>query len=183
MVHFKVEFAHLLYLVLHYLCFCDITFTLGFSYSTLKTKGGGDIMETSFYIIKPHGLMFRDKIRAMIEAGGLIITESKRLVLPDWALKIIYSDLPEKYRDAVFQSYKGAFVEVGLVIGEDAIDKLLRIAGTELDPVDCAHGTIRSTFGGREPFIIDGVRCYANIIHRSRNKMEAEKDIEIFHAL
>ena len=119
----------------------------------------------------------------MIEAGGLIIVENKNLILPNWALNIIYSDLPERYKDAVFKLFKNAFVEVGLVIGEDAINKLFKITGTELDPVDCAPGSIRSRFGGREPFIIDGVRCYTNIIHRSRNKMEAEKDIEVFFTL
>ena len=140
-------------------------------------------METSFYIIKPHGLMIRDKITTMIEAGGLIITENKNLILPDWALKIIYSDLPEKYMSAVFQPFKNTLIEVGLVIGEDAINRLLQITGTELDPVDCAYETIRFKFGGRKPLMIDGVKYYTNIIHRSRNKMEAEKDIEVFRTL
>ena len=47
-------------------------------------------METSFFIIKPHGLIIRDMVITMIKTGGLIITESKNLILPDWALKIIY---------------------------------------------------------------------------------------------
>ena len=140
-------------------------------------------METSFYIIKPHGLMIRKKVVAMIKAGGLTIIEKKSLILPDWALKIIYSDLPEKYSDVVFQPFKNACSEVGLVVGEDAINKLLKITGTELDPTDCAYGTIRHEFGGREPFMIDGVRCYTNIIHRSRDKIEAKKDIDVFRAL
>lgn len=140
-------------------------------------------METSFYIIKPHGLVFRKEVRAIIEASGLIIAESKNLILPAWALKIIYSDLSEKYGDAVFQPLNGAFVEAGLVTGEDAINRLLQITGTELDPVDCAPSSIRSRFGGRKPLMIDGVRYYINIIHRSRNKIEAEKDIGVFHTL
>jgi nucleoside diphosphate kinase len=140
-------------------------------------------METSFYIIKPHGLVFREQVRGMIEAGGLIIAENRNLILPSWALMIIYSDLPEKYRAAVFKQFASTSVEAGLVIGKDAIKILLQITGTELDPVDCARGTIRSTFGGQEPLIIDGVRCYTNIIHRSRNKIEAEKDIGVFRTL
>ena len=140
-------------------------------------------METSFYIIKPHGLMIRDEVIAMIEANGLVIPENKKLILPVWTLKIIYSDLLEKYMRVVFQPFENSLVEVGLVIGENAIDRLLQITGTELDPVDCANGTIRSKFGGREPLMIDGVRYYTNIIHRSRNKMEAEKDINVFRIL
>ncbi len=140
-------------------------------------------METSFYIIKPHGLMFRKEVRAIIEASGLIIAESKNLILPDWALKIIYSDLSEKYRDVVFQPLTGAFVEAGLVTGEDAVDRLLQITGTKLDPVDCAPNSIRFRFGRQKPLMINGVRYYINIIHRSRNKIEAKKDIEVFHTL
>ncbi|MFA6273027.1 MAG: nucleoside-diphosphate kinase [Candidatus Paceibacterota bacterium] len=140
-------------------------------------------METSFYIIKPHGLAFREEVRAMIEGVGLTITESKELVVHSWALEIIYSDLPEKYRDAVFLQFKGKSVEVGLVMGENAIDKLLQITGTELDPVDCALSSIRFKFGGHKPLIINGVRCYKNIIHRSQNKTEAENGIKVFRML
>lgn len=140
-------------------------------------------METSFYIIKPHGLLFREEVRAMIEGVGLIITESKKLVMHRWALEIIYSDLPEKYRDSVFLLFKGKSVEVGLIVGENAIDKLLQITGTELDPVDCAPSSIRFKFGGHKPLIINGVRCYTNIIHRPQDKTEAEIGIKVFRML
>lgn len=140
-------------------------------------------MSASSYIIKPHGLMFREEIRAMIESGGLVIIKSKRIILPEWALKKIYYDLAEKYRRAVFRQYAGAFVEIGLVSGEDAIEKLFHIAGTELDPIDCDPGSIRFKFGSREPFIVDGIRCYDNIIHRPRDESEASEGVEIFYAL
>lgn len=140
-------------------------------------------LETSFFIIKPHGLMFIEEVKTMIKDGGLIISQSKRLVMPRWALEIIYSDLPERYRSAVFKPFVGVSVETGLVIGENAVDTLLQIAGTEIDPVDCAPESIRSKFGGREPLMIDGVRYYKNIIHRSRSREEAEKDVKVFHML
>lgn len=140
-------------------------------------------METSFYIIKPHGMVFRGTVRAMIEDVGLVIAESKIIVMNEWALEIIYSDLLKKYRKAVFQPFKGAFVEMTLVKGKDATDLLLQIAGAELDPVDCAPESIRFKLGGQKPFMIDGVRCYLNIIHRPRNKMEAKKGIELFRIL
>ncbi len=140
-------------------------------------------LETSFYIIKPHGLIFLAEVRAMIQDGGLIISESKRLIMPYWALETIYSDLPERYRSAVFKPFADTSVEVGLVVGENAVDTLLQIAGTELDPVDCAPESIRFKFGGRGSFMIDGVRYYKNIIHRSRDRMEAKKDVDVFRML
>jgi nucleoside diphosphate kinase len=127
--------------------------------------------------------MFRKEIRETIEASGLVITESKQLTLPKWALKKIYDDLPDKYCDAVFRQYAGMLIEAGLVSGENAVEKLLKVVGTELDPVDCAPGSIRFRLGGKKPFIVDGVRCYFNIIHRPRNEAEAEKDIAIFRLL
>jgi len=140
-------------------------------------------LETSFYIIKPHGLVFLKEARAMIEGGGLIISEVKRLVMPHWALEAIYSDLPERYRNSVFKPFVNAFVEAGLVVGRDAVNTLLQIAGTEIDPVDCAPESIRFKFGARKPLMIDNVIYYKNIIHRSRNKEEAEKDVRVFRML
>ncbi len=151
--------------------------------STLTRKKRGGKLETSYYVIKPHGLVFRKKVRAMIECAGLTIIESKELVMHRWALEIIYSDLPEKYRDAVFLQFKDKSVEVGLVMGKNAVDELLQITGTELDPADCAPGSIRFKFGRHEPLIIDGVRCYTNIIHRPRNKLEANNGIKVFRML
>lgn len=140
-------------------------------------------LEASFFIIKPHGLVFIEEVRAMIKCGGLIISESRRIVIPRWALEIIYSDLPEKYRSAVFQPFVNAFAEAGLVVGKNSIHTLLQIAGTEIDPVGCAPESIRFKLGGRKPLMIDGVRCYKNIIHRSRNRAEAKKDVKVFRML
>jgi nucleoside diphosphate kinase len=147
------------------------------------TKSEDCTLETSFFIIKPHGLIFLEEIRIMIECGGLVISESKRIVMPHWAIEIIYSDLPKRYRSAVFKPFVDAFVEAGLVVGKNAINTLLQIAGTELDPIDCAPESIRFKFGERKPLMIDGVRCYKNIIHRSRNREEAENDVKVFRML
>lgn len=140
-------------------------------------------METSYYIIKPHGMVFREKVRKMIEGAGLVIAESKIVVMDGRALEIIYSDLDERFRRVVFQLFRNTPVEMALVTGKNAIDALLEIAGTELDPVDCAPNSIRFMLGGRRPLMIDGVRCYVNIIHRPRNQSEAEKGIELFRIL
>lgn len=149
----------------------------------MKSKKEDYVLETSFYMIKPHGLAFLEEVREMIRGSGLIISETKRVVMPRWALEVVYSDLPEKYRNSVFSPFINAFVEVGLVAGKDAVNTLLQIAGTEIDPVDCAPESIRFKFGARKPVMIDGVRYYKNIIHRSRNIEEAEKDVKVFHVL
>ena len=128
-------------------------------------------------------MAFREEVRAMIESASLVITEYKTLVMNERGLEIIYSDLPKKYRRVVFQPFKNASVEMALVAGENATDTLLKIAGTELDPIDCTPESIRFKLGGREPFVIDGVRWYVNIIHRPRNKVESERGVELFRTL
>ena len=140
-------------------------------------------METSLYIIKPHGLIFREEVREMIESEDLTISEVKRVVVPRWALEIIYSDLPERYRNSVFKPFVNTPVEIGLVVGKDAVNTLLRITGTEIDPVNCSPESIRFKFGARKPIMIDGVIYYKNIIHRPRNREEARHDVEVFHML
>ncbi len=140
-------------------------------------------LQTSFFMIKPHGLIFLKEVRAMIEDSDLFISESNRLIMPLWALEIIYSDLPERYRSSIFKPTVGALVEAGLVVGENAINKLLQITGTELDPVGCAPESIRFKFGEKKPLMIDGVRYYKNVIHRSRNETEAKNDIKVFRIL
>ncbi len=134
-------------------------------------------------MIKPHGLVFHEEIKKMIRNVGLKITEVRKLVMPHWALKIIYSELPERYRSAVFKPYIDAYVEVGLVVGVNAINTLLQVTGTETNPADCAPGSIRFKFGTPEPLMIDGVRCFMNVIHRPTNNEEAKKDTEVFHML
>ncbi len=119
----------------------------------------------------------------MIESGGLTISEVKEVVVPRWALEIIYSDLPERYRNSVFKPFVNTPVETGLVVGKDAVNTLLRIAGTEIDPVNCSPESIRFKFGARKPVMIDGVIYYKNVIHRSRNKEEARQDVEVFRVL
>ncbi len=140
-------------------------------------------MKMSFYIIKPHGLMYRSEARAMIINAGLCITESKEVILPKWTLEIIYSDLPEKYREVVFRPFIKSMVEIGLVMGEDAVSRLLEVAGREIDPADCEPGSIRFQWGCKGHVMVDGVKCYSNIIHRPRNIREAESFIKIFKDL
>lgn len=150
---------------------------------SVKKKREDFALETSFYMIKPHGLIFIEEVKAMIEGSGLIISEVARIVMPRLALEAIYTDLPEKYRDSVFKPFVNAFVEAGLVVGRDAVNTLLQIAGTEIDPVNCAPESIRFRFGARKPIMIDGVKCYKNIIHRSRNREEAKQDVKVFRML
>lgn len=139
-------------------------------------------MEKSVYIIKPEGMIFRSEIIKAIEQRALTIEEKKNLVLPEWALKELYPDLSVDLWNATCLSFS-APVEIGLISGEKAVQVLFRLAGKKTAPAECDSKSIRFIFGRKEPFVIGGVRYYANAIHRPKNKLEARNDMEVFQGL
>ncbi len=141
------------------------------------------MQEISFYMIKPHALVMRAEVVERIEQSGLTIVESKLVALGVAALEIIYADLTPQWRSGVFHQYVDKPVEVGIVKGTNAITALLEVSGRERNPADCLPGTIRFDLGIHEPAMVYGVRVYHNVLHRSRNTDEAEKDVAVFQQL
>ena len=139
-------------------------------------------MEQSIYIIKPEATIFRAEIIRMIEEAKLKVEDKKDLVLPEQALRVLYPDLSADLWNATFLSFV-APIQIGLVTGEDAVKVLFRLAGKKTAPSECGSKTIRFIFGRKEPFVIGDIKYYANAIHRSKNKREARKDIEVFQGL
>jgi len=139
-------------------------------------------LETSLYVIKPEAMAYSGEIRTIIEKAGLIIIDTKVLVMPKWALKKLYPDLSEDLWSATCLAF-ASLAEAGLVIGENAVATLFRLSGTATAPGDCEPESIRIRFGQKNPFIIGEVRYYANAIHRPKNQQEAENDVRLFHQL
>lgn len=68
-----------------------------------------------------------------------------------------------------------------LIEGEDAIQIIKDLVGTATEPSVCAEGTLRRIYG-RDTFSrsIPEERAIRNLIHRSGNKLEAEREIRIW---
>ncbi len=139
-------------------------------------------METTVYLIKPEGMAYKEQIRKIIERKGLAIAERKTIVLPEWAIKSIYPDLPSDLLIAT-RAMLSSPVEMGIVIGERAVQRLFILAGMETSPATCAPGSIRFLFGAKEPIIFGKIMYYANVLHRPKNHAEADRGVELFHKL
>ncbi len=133
-----------------------------------------------FYLIKPDGMPKRDAIRAVITDSGLAILDSRLTFVSEEALEVFY---PRRCSEEIFQVllrfFQGQLCEVGLVDGEDAAERLVRICGASTEPEKCGEGTIRRTFASGRRVRIGGITAYENVIHRSRPR-EVESHAALF---
>lgn len=135
----------------------------------------------SMYMIKPEAMLRREEIREHI-SHHLTLGETKTMRLPDWAMNELYDDLTEDLRCATRVALESP-VELGLVHGEDAIMRLLELAGDKTDPRECRPGSIRYQFGIRDPMVVGGARYFLNAIHRPKTPDEAAMHIALFRRL
>lgn len=139
-------------------------------------------METTVYLIKPEGMCNKRVIRGIIKKSGLAIIRKKMLLLPEWAIDLLYPELSPELRIATITMLT-APVEMGLVCGNEAVRRLFVLSGTAVAPAQCEPESIRFRFGEKEAILFGPSAYYANAIHRPRNKAEAERDVALFHRL
>lgn len=135
----------------------------------------------SMYMIKPEAMPHREEIRERI-GHHLTLGETKMMRLPDWAMNELYDDLTEDLRRATRVTLENP-VELGLVHGEDAIMRLLELAGDKTSPRECHPDSIRYQFGIRDPMVVGGARYFLNAIHRPKTLEEAATHIALFRRL
>lgn len=140
------------------------------------------MLEYTFFCIRPYIFEKREEIKKMITDANLEIKSTKILWLTPNDLRIIYGhDEPSNYFDASMHFMTTGFVEVGVVEGEDVIDKLLELASDIHIPSQSKVGTIRATFGKTHPVNFNGFDYYLNPLHRSRTRTEARKEVSLFN--
>ena len=144
-------------------------------------------MERSVYIIKPEGMPRRHEIREMIEKmAGLAIVGSITTVLPEWALAKLYPDLAQEKNElwlATLEHLAHSECEIGIVEGENAVQRFFELCGEMTSPLQCRSGTIRLVFGKEKPVRVGEKLYWRNVIHRSKNQQEAESDLRIAQEL
>lgn len=138
-------------------------------------------MEASLYMIKPEAMARREEIRGYI-GQHLTLGDIKTVQLPDWVMDELYDDLTDDLHRATRIALSNP-VELGLVHGENAIGKLLRLAGEKTAPGECHPESIRYRFGVREPMIVGSARYFLNAIHRPKTPSEAALHINLFRRL
>lgn len=140
-------------------------------------------MEKSVYIIKPEAVAHREQIRALIRGAGLRVANHKLAVFPEHALEALYPDMQENLHAATLHYFGIGPSEIGIVEGENAINRLSQLAGEDVNPAKCAPGTIREQYGFKNPVKWRNAIYFLNGLHRSKNTTEVERDLELFSSL
>jgi len=140
--------------------------------------------EQTFFCIRPQFFARRKAIKKIIEDSGLPIIQTKVVWLIESDVKILYEDeKPSSYFDASVEFMTCGFSEVGVIEGIGVISKLSKLTGDAHIPMDCKIRTLRRIFGKKLPVRFRGFDYYLNPIHRSRNKLEVERDLTLFQQL
>jgi nucleoside diphosphate kinase len=143
-------------------------------------KGVRNILERTFFIIKPEGIKNTESIKKIIHKNGLKILISKKTILSPEIIKLVYSDTENDLFEAHLEFMSKDVSEVGIIEGVNAITKLVEISGKDVNPNSCASGTIRNLFGEKVGYKIGNALYYKNGFHRSKTRYEAKKEVDLF---
>lgn len=135
--------------------------------------------QRSVYVIKPEGMPFRSSIRHIIASAGLAICQTRTGILDEKFLRPLYPDLSPDLWAATMKFMQCGVCEVGLVEGDDAVQRLFVIAGRSTNPNDCEPSTIRGQFGRKVPDRVGAVIYFRNAIHRPKDCDEAMRDVAL----
>ena len=136
--------------------------------------------EKTFFIIKPEGIKNAEAIKNIILENGMTIIMSKLAILTPDIIKLIYTDTSNDLLKAHLMFMSKDISEVGIIEGANAINRLVQISGSHTNPNLCAAGTIRNLFGEKTCSKVGVSLYYKNVIHRSLNKEEADRDVKLF---
>lgn len=144
--------------------------------------------EKTVYIIRPFGMPFCNTIRQRITSAGLLVLASRQLKIPWWAFEEIYprntdSKVPDEVWMRRLVLTTGNISEVGVLEGEDAVARLVRLVGLEADPAECEVGTIRRDYGASAVENFAGFSFHLRVMHRPVDKVEAAHDLPIIEKL
>lgn len=131
----------------------------------------------SLYIIKPEAFRFRSRIRRQIMASELTVVLTCEFVLDSEQAHDVYRALPLDRKIPAVRSLFGGPVEIGVVEGSRAVERLVSICGTHSVPSECSPGTIRREFGTGWDLSDPAVPILRNAIHRCKSAAQAAETI------
>ena len=134
--------------------------------------------EKSIFMLKPEAVPYKEEIMGMIEKAGIPIVEWRNLKLDEEHLNTLYAKTKGEKWHKTKDHLLGKDVLVAVVEGDNVVERLHKICGEHAKPFLCETDSIRSKFSGILPF---GDESYTkNVIHRAKNKEEAEKHLVLF---
>lgn len=140
-------------------------------------------MSLSFYIIKPEAFQFRKEVREIIYSSDLNIIVFKAIIIPPSLIDSLYSDCTKEMIATTKYFICNKLCEVGIVSGNNAVKKLLKICGLDPDPNKCEGGTIRYIYGIKQVYYYEGIAYFKNGIHRPKTTKEMKRNISHIKSL
>ncbi len=133
-------------------------------------------MEKCLFIIKPEAVQYRVAIREKLLRGGLSVFETRVVVLDKKFLAEVYCEIGAKLFESILKYMQCGNCEIGLITGDDVLGRLVKIVGSHFDPSRCEAGSIRATFGLKEPRESGEALYFQNAFHRPQNNIELSRD-------
>ena len=145
-------------------------------------------IETVPYIIKHSGMLHRDEIWWRMIQANLTVIEFRIRKIPPLAHILLYpqnerGSMPEDAWLHRMQIATRGLSEVGMLRGENAIERLLDLVGRSADPAKCGLGTIRRDFGESGALRFGDFLFHMRVMHRPVDKAEAQHDLPIVQQL
>ena len=142
------------------------------------------MIEQTLIIIKPDGVEkhLENEIFKRFSNEGLKIKIKNKIILPKEFSYKFYShlnNLPKVQLDDIISYMTSNFAVIAILQGENAIEKAVKLCGPT-NPAKAQKGTIRGDFSDDDMNeCIKQMRAVHNIIHRSANKEDFEKEADI----
>lgn len=111
----------------------------------------------------------------MIVDGGLTILATKRVIISEKILSVLYGHTSFKIQKRLREQLLGKNCPVMMVEGRNAVVRLFEIVGREAASAKNPPGTIRWKFGDHHPD-----KVHLNAAHRPRTDSEAKDHLILF---
>jgi len=143
------------------------------------------MIEETFYIIKPEAIHRADEVRADISKRFEIVDYLRIALTKDDVRLLSKLDLGYKVDEELFEAFqyflRSGVVEVGIIRGQDAVNRFFNFCGEYPDPTCCDENTLRSIYGNKFPGIHLGVTFYLNGVHKSSTSQEAYYEVGLYN--
>ena len=136
--------------------------------------------ERTLVLVKPEGFGRNGFVRREVARLGCIKI-ARIVTLNKEAVRALYPHLDRVFQEPTDVHLCGQQVAVFVVEGEDIIQRVVQLIGTNVNPDECAPYTLRyrlqQELGRHIEHAHDGVWYHRNFVHRAKSSAEAEAQI------
>lgn len=133
-------------------------------------------METTFFMIKPEGLIHAEDIFTDLLLYNMNIVLKKEIIMSCDLMKGIYKNQSGKFFEANRDYLVGKKCILLIIEGHNVAERLYKLSGDNYNPSCCEIGTLRRKYGIHEPILHpNGRQLFLNAVHRSTPENSANE--------